>query len=44
MTVGTSKIESIVHSGLYTNDEPPASIGNLTGYLAENGMEAQRIL
>ena len=27
---------------LYTDDEHPDSIGNLAGYLAENGMEAHR--
>ena len=27
---------------LYTDDEHPASISDLTGYLAENGMEAHR--
>lgn len=27
---------------LYTDDEPPASISNLIGYLAKNGMEAHR--
>ena len=43
-TAETSKIEGIVHSGLYTDDEHPASIGDLTGYLAKNGMEAHRIL
>lgn len=27
---------------LYTDDEHPASISDLTGYLAKNGMEAHR--
>lgn len=27
---------------LYTDDEPPASISDLTDYLAKNGMEAHR--